>query len=169
MNTPVYLHFGIIRCGFCVVFLTLLSCNIAYSQKSFGCAGNELTGTTGKISYSVGQPYILEISGTNGSSINGMQQPFSVYTLGIDDNFTSQFQISVYPNPVQKMLVLTIGDEVKGKFEYSLYSIDGTMIDIQPVIDRKAQINMDGLKADMYLLKVLGKGRIIKSIKIVKN
>lgn len=153
---------GIILGFFC------LSQVAALGQTAVVSAFNEPSGTNGSISYSVGQSFTLTGSGNDGTIINGIQQPFTIYTLGvIDENIGAD--ISVFPNPTSKELVLKTEKAETGSMSYFLYDLNGKLIQTLPVTGSETLIDMNNMNAATYLLEVNHKGKSIKSFRIIKN
>ena len=70
-----------------------------HAQESVNGSGGEATGTGGTASYSLGQVVYTTNTGTNGSVVQGVQQPYEISTtLGINET-SINLELSVYPNP----------------------------------------------------------------------
>lgn len=151
--------------SFCLLFGVIQPVN---GQNSLSSTGNQATGASGKVSYTVGQPFVLEMTGSNGSSINGMQQPFSIYTLGIDKGI-SVVEVTVSPNPVKKILKISLGDNIKGIPEFELYDIQGKLIQKGLINEKTTLLDMEGFTASSFILKIWNKKKLLNSFKIVKN
>ncbi len=72
-----------------------------------------------------------------------------VCTLGIED-IGSLPEVSVYPNPADKIIHISVADSTPEKVE--LFSINGKMV--KQVNPKNAQIYVDDLTSGLYLLKV---------------
>jgi hypothetical protein len=154
-----------------LTFFLLVAVNprISYAQASFSGSGNVIHGSNGIVCYSIGQPFTLESVGSNGSTINGIQQPYSVYTIGLDDHLPLGMEVTVFPNPTTQSLIISLNFEDVHNLKYCLYSILGICLIEKPILSKIVPINLDGYKADTYLLKVMDEGKWVKSFKIVKN
>ena len=80
------------------------------SQETVITTGGEATGAGGTASYSIGQVFFTTVTGTNGSIMQGVQQPYEIsITLG-EGETTVNLEISVYPNPTTDRLTLKTND-----------------------------------------------------------
>ena len=69
------------------------------AQTAISAAGGDATGTGGSVSYSVGQLTYITNTGTNGSVSEGVQQPYEILTIGMDEAKGISLAYSVHPNP----------------------------------------------------------------------
>ena len=67
-----------------IIFL-MFGTSIALAQSKAVTSGNTATGTAGSATYTVGQVAYKSFSGTNGSATQGVQHPFEISTLNVDD------------------------------------------------------------------------------------
>ena len=80
----------------------------AFSQNTILTTGGDLSGSSGSVSYSVGQLAYSYFSSTSGVENQGVQQPFEIYwATSIDDEF-SNFEATVFPNPTVREVHLSI-------------------------------------------------------------
>jgi hypothetical protein len=78
------------------------------AQQSTNSSGGNATGSGGKVSYSVGQIVYTSTAGSGGSASQGVQQPYEIFTLGIDDFSNINLTMIVYPNPTTTLVNLKI-------------------------------------------------------------
>lgn len=157
----IYLFIGIL-CFLCFGFSSI------YGQSAFVSSFNEPSGSNGAVSYTVGQSFTLHASNTAGSTINGIQQPFNIYTLGVNDN-SVKIDITVYPNPVSKSLVLNMDTDNHQKSSYALFDLNGVQIFNKIITGAETLIDMSDLNPSSYVLNVINSGKIVKSFKIIKH
>jgi hypothetical protein len=140
------------------------------AQNNTVASGNNASGTTGSISYSIGQVNYVSSSNSNAFINQGVQQPFEIITiLG-----TSAFEdindaIITYPNPVVYNLNLEINNISLNGLRYELYDINGKILGYEKVKNIKNNIEMLNYPVGIYFLKVLKNRNEIKSFKIIKN
>ena len=79
-----------------------------YAQTAVPSAGGNATGSTGNVSFSVGQIVYTTNSGSAGTVAQGVQQPFEIQTVLGVNNFNINLQMMVYPNPATNALSLEI-------------------------------------------------------------
>ena len=79
------------------------------AQEAIPATGGNGSGSGGSVSYTVGQIVYTTITGTNGSSAQGVQQPFEISVVtGIPEAKDISIEIIVYPNPAQDFIMLKI-------------------------------------------------------------
>ena len=151
-----------------IIFL-MFGTSIALAQSNAVTSGNTATGTAGSATYTVGQVAYKSFSGTNGSATQGVQQPFEISTLNVDEVPQIQLIASVYPNPTIENLTLTIKEFDISNIDYQLYDINGKIISNGQINQNETQIEMVNLPAALYFLKITNNQNVLKTFKIIKN
>lgn len=138
-------------------------------QNSANTSGSHFTGSTGTVSYSVGQVVYTSNIGTNGSVSQGVQQGYEISTIGI--NKTSlKIAFSVYPNPTADNLTLKISDYGNEKLFYQLRNMKGQLLINGQIVAQQTQINMSSLPSATYFAHVVdSENKKIQSFKIIKK
>lgn len=152
------------------LILCFCSCSVVViSQESVNTGGSEASGSGGIVSYSVGQAIYVYQSGTNGNINQGVQQPYEIHSVGVNE-MTLDIDISLYPNPTIGMLTLQINDYNNEKLSYQLYDFNGKRVNYGKIITRQTKINIANLPSSTYFMTVVSiKNNIIQSFKIIKN
>lgn len=149
------------------VAFVLLGLGGLHAQESPTAAGGEAVGTGGTASYSVGQTVYTTATGTNGSVVQGVQQPYEISTtVGINET-TINLELSVYPNPTTNYLTLKV-DKTEG-LTFQLYDLQGKVITSKKVNIATTTVAMENLPAATYFLNVVKNNQIVKTFKIIKN
>ncbi len=151
-----------------VLFLASFSLT-AIAQESAIASGKNITDTGGSASYSVGQIVYTANSAANGGNIQGVQQPYEISTLGVDDYPEVNLQLSAYPNPTSDNLILSITNLNTAMLSYSLYDVSGRVIKTKSITENTTNIEMNGLQAAIYFVKVSDRNKEIKTFKIIKK
>ncbi|MCX6245776.1 MAG: T9SS type A sorting domain-containing protein [Bacteroidetes bacterium] len=141
----------------------------AWAQKDVMAAGGNATGSGGSASYSVGQVVYTTATGTNGSANQGVQQPYEIFIVGIDNNPGVNLQLTVYPNPASVQVTLNIGRMNSENMDYRLYDFMGKLLDSQKIRTELTEIPMANFPVGTYLLKVLDGQSLLRTFKIIKN
>ena len=145
-----------------IVLLTALNLN---AQSGSVSSGGDAAGSTGTISYSVGQTIYAFISGNDVAIVQGIQQPYEIQIVGGEDE-----AVSVYPNPVTIESVTLKIESIKiDKYNYQLFDFQGRLILEKNVTENKTIIPMGNLATSAYIIKVLNSKSVVKTFKIVKN
>lgn len=139
------------------------------SQTAVPAAGGNGNGTGGSVSYSVGQIVYTEVTGINGSIIQGVQQPYEISVVTGNELIEIELGFSVYPNPATDFLTLKISKYNSEKYEYRLFNITGSLLQKDKVVTHETQINMQEMRSGTYFLKVISCNKEVKSFKIIKN
>jgi hypothetical protein len=147
----------------------ILGVTTAMAQKAVIPAGGDASGSGGRASYSVGQIAYTTATGSNGTSTQGVQQPYEFFIVGIDKNPGINLQMSVYPNPTPAKIVLNIGDLEVKNLSFMLFEMSGKLITKQPLRDNLTEIPMETLAQGSYLLKVMKESSEMRTFKIIKK
>ena len=154
---------------FCCLFLSLQF----EAQNAIVIAGGNIDDGNFKLSYSIGQVAKKSTSDTNGLFNQGIQQPFEFYnlfSLSLDDNDISNFEIKAYPNPTVDLLTLSINNAIVNNQIVEVYDLNGKVILQKEIIQNETQIDFSQFNAGVYLFNVFDKNHtLIKAFKIIKN
>ncbi|MFT4576589.1 MAG: hypothetical protein ACI9SI_001517 [Polaribacter sp.] len=137
------------------------------AQETVATTGSEATGIDGTASYTVGQVVYTTATGTNGSVVQGVQQPFEISTtLGVNET-TINLELSVYPNPTTNFLTLKV--EKIENLHYQLIDMHGKLIESKTVSSNSSNISLENQPTAIYFLKVTKNNHLIKTFKVIKN
>ena len=110
------------RIKLCAVFLLGLGLTGLYAQEAIPASGGDATGSGGSVSYSYGQVVYFTNTGTNGSVIEGVQQPYEISIVtGIQQASDIKLFCTVYPNPATDLLTLEVEIADNENLFYQLY------------------------------------------------
>ena len=150
-----------------LLFSLLLSfcCLGAFSQahELVSASGASFQNSSGYISYSIGE--VITTSFTSSSAIltQGFHQT-RLSTVPVINQ--SAIQVSVFPNPVNDLLILQIGDP-QG-FDYLLYDVRGGLLERGQVLNERTEINFSALAPAIYILRVTNHKEEVRLFQIVK-
>ena len=151
------------------VFVLFLFCSISYSQQAVIPAGGNANGSSGNVSYTIGQVAYTTNSNTNYSVAQGVQQPFEISILSVDEQFPTTIQLKAYPNPTNDYLTLDIDKlDIEG-LHYTLIDINGKIILEEDIIQQQTILNFTSIPSSTYFIKVTAKGKNVKTFKIIKK
>jgi hypothetical protein len=154
----------------CITMLFMLYSLIQLqAQQAVLVAGGNATGTSGKISYSIGQTIYSSAVGPNGSSSQGVQQAFQITTLGAESFPEIALSMVVYPNPTTTVVNLKIENYNYQSLAYELYNINGKLLEQKKIDNNQTPIQMENLAPGIYFLKISEENELIKTFKIIKN
>ena len=145
----------------------LLSLGGVQAQESINASGGNTVGTGGSVSYSVGELVYTTKTGSNGSLVEGIQQPYEIYTtLGIKET-SINLGLSAYPNPTTDYLTLKV--EEMDNLNYQLFDMQGKLIIKRKVLKKSTIVSMERLEGAVYFLNIIKNNKLIKTFKIIKN
>ena len=139
------------------------------AQEIVTTSGLNASGAGGTISYSVGQVSVAQNTGTEGSVLEGVQQPYVIDpTVGLDIS-NIDLKLATYPNPTSDQIILTAQDLDLENHSYQLLSIEGKVLASKTSIGSTNKISLQSFPANTYLLNIYKDQVIIKSYRIIKN
>lgn len=138
------------------------------SQVATVASGGNSSGAGGSVSYSVGQVAYTPISSSQGSALQGVQQPYEIFVVGITES-EAEVALAVFPNPTLGSLQLTISDVALDDLQYQLFDLQGNLIDQKKITQNNTMLDLSGYAHATYLLHVSNNKQSIKSFQIIKN
>jgi hypothetical protein len=152
-----------------VIFSFLLLTSVLSAQETFSSSGFNSNGNSGIITYSVGQVAIDFNTGNNGSLIQGVQQPYEIFSTLGNDILNINLNLIAYPNPTTDQLVISIENFKGKKYYYQLFNTKGKSLLYDKCIDNKTHINLNKFPSNTYLLSIIENNAVIKTFRIIKN
>lgn len=149
-----------------VILLGLGSMN---AQETIITAGSDVNGSSGKISYSVGQIFYTEDSGIAGSVLKGIQQSYEIYSTLGNEEFNIDLKMVVFPNPTSDLLSLSVADTEFAGMSYQLNDVNGRQLENSALASSTTSIHLEHYPSAMYFLQVMQRQKIIKIFKIIKK
>ena len=153
-----------------IIVLIIFGCSIIsiQAQQTTVSAGGDASGIGGTFSYSIGQVVYTYNYGTDVIVAQGVQQPFEISTLGLD-NYQINLVMQTYPNPTRDYLVLNVHALDLSNMIFQLYDVNGRLIETRTMFSPIETICMMNLPSSVYVLKVINNNKEVKSFKIIKN
>jgi hypothetical protein len=148
--------------GFCIA--------IVQGQQTIPATGGNASGSGGSVSYTVGQILNSSISGSNGTVVQGVQQPYEISVVtAIKNTEEINLKCLVYPNPTAGLTKLVFESPDFENLSYRLFDINGVLLQEKKVESRETEISLQNLSSSVYFLKVLRNNLEVKVFKIVKK
>lgn len=139
------------------------------AQEIVTTSGLNASGAGGTISYSVGQVSVAQNTGTEGSVIEGVQQPYIIDPTVGSEIANINLKLATYPNPTSDEIIMTAEDLDLENFSYQLLSNEGKVLISKASIESTNNISLQSFPANIYLLNIYRDQIIIKSFRIIKN
>lgn len=142
-----------------------------FAQSAVVPAGGTATGSGGTVTYTVGQPADQRVEGSGTYIVEGVQQPYEIQTVGIDNYPDITLDAVVYPNPTQHYVQLRITNFIIPDYGLTaqLYDANGKLLNMFTISDFETKIDMEIYPTATYQLRVLDKDRLLKTFKVVKH
>ncbi|MBL4703438.1 MAG: T9SS type A sorting domain-containing protein, partial [Flavobacteriales bacterium] len=121
-------------------------------------------------SSSVGQISYVNATGSNGSSSQGVQQPYEIYALASSDLLKElNIDINVYPNPTSSAITIKIEGAKDETFYYELFDPSGKLIQQAVLQEPQSSIDLQSIAPSAYLLVIKTSDLNVKSFRIIKQ
>lgn len=149
-----------------------LCLNGLYAQQVIPASGGNVSGAGGSVSYSIGQVVSATNTGTTGSVISGVQQPYEISVLMGINEVGITLKCDAYPNPATDFLKLKIDESatlIISSMSYQLSDMNGKILENKKVTSNETNIVMSHFISGTYFLTVIQRNEEIKSFKIIKN
>ena len=155
-----------------LIIIAAFSFNIValQAQETVTTSGGNAGGGGGSVSYTIGQVAFSTLSGTNGSAVQGVQQPYEISVVtSVEDPEITGIDCIVYPNPATNTIKLSIASPDLNNMRYRLYDIKGVLIQEMKVENEETDIPLVKLAPSTYILRVIRNMKELKTFKIIKN
>lgn len=144
--------------------------NNTFAQESVNASGGNASGSGGSESYSIGQIVYTTHTGSNGSTAQGVQQPYEISVVtSVKEAKDIQLSFLVYPNPATDFLKLKVENYPIDNLTYLLYDLSGKSIENKNMESFETTISVESLANGIYFLKVTEYNKDLKTFKIIKN
>jgi hypothetical protein len=142
----------------------------AQAQEALPATGGNASGSSGSVSYSVGQVFYYTLAGDNVTLLQGVQQPYEISVIsGMENAGGISLDCMVYPNPTMDKLTMKVDSFDPGNLSFQLFNPNGKLLVNKKLTGKETTISLGNLMPGIYFLKVLDKQKEIKTFKIVKR
>ena len=158
---------------FTILILSCLLVSSLFAQSAIVPVGGDAQGNGGSVSYTVGQMAVESAANSNGSItvLEGVQQPYEIMTVGVDDYPQIALDAVVYPNPTENIAQLQLnGFEIPaGGLRATLYDGNGKQLQSVTVTNDLTAFQIGQYATGTYYLEVRDGKRVLKTFKIVRS
>ena len=155
-----------LRIIFASVFFVLTGANV-FAQSDIVPIGGDMEGSGVTISYTIGQIAVQSYGEGSTRIFEGVQQPYEIQTIGIDNYPGITLNAMVYPNPTTSNLELAISNE-EFEGEVKVFDTNGKLLFAKKIEGETTVIPMAELATGTYFVNVLNGTQVLKSFKVVK-
>lgn len=139
----------------------------AFSQSAIVPMGGDIEGSGITISYTIGQIAVQSYGEGSTSISEGVQQPYEIQTIGIDNYPGITLNAMVYPNPTLGNVQLTMNN-VQFEGEVRVFDLNGKFLFSKKIEGETTVIPMSDLATGTYFVNVLNGTQVLKTFKVVK-
>lgn len=158
---------------FTILILSCLLVPSLFAQSAIVPVGGDAQGNGGSVSYTVGQLAVESAANSNGSIsvVEGVQQPYEIMTVGVDDYPQIALNAVVYPNPTENIAQLQLnGFEIPADgLRATLYDGNGKRLQTVTVTDDLTTLQIGQYAKGTYYLEVRDGKRTLKTFQIVRS
>ena len=155
-----------------IVFLLSLA-GATFAQSAIVPLGGDTQSNSGSVSYTVGQIAVESAANSNGSVTiaEGVQQPYEIMTVGVDEYPQIALNAVVYPNPTENLAQLRLnGFEIPADgLRAILYDGNGKQLQSLMVTDDLTAFQIGQYATGTYYLELRDGKRVLKTFKIVRS
>jgi len=153
-----------------IVSLIVILCSFQQTtaqQQIIGNSGGNIQNENGLVSWTIGEPVITTIKGSDHTLTQGFHQSKIIITE-IEENTLLSFEMKVYPNPVATRLTIYVGGTDISGMRYNFFDGKGAVIKTGLIVGSETHVSVEELVSATYYLKIYNKKRSIKTFKIIK-
>lgn len=134
-------------------------------SKTLNAAGGVARGSSGSISYSIGEIFFSNYSNSNIKLFSGIQQTENKKET--PKSITVIKDIKIYPNPTITHVTIDYSEDKKGT--YLLFDGQGRFIKDGIVNKGETKIDFTYMSSSTYLLRLIIDGKVSQTFKILKT
>jgi len=149
-----------------IMFLLFLFTLEINAQEVVSAGGDNFSNSTLSVSWTIGEPISETYSAGSQILTQGFHQS-KLSVIGIYDISSADMLISLFPNPTQDFVNLTVANYENLTFQ--LFSFDGKLVQTNKVLSEKTEIKMNNLSSATYFLKILKGNKLLKTYQIIKQ
>ena len=155
-----------------IIFLLCMG-GVTFAQSAIVPVGGEAQSNSGSVSYTVGQIAVQTSANSDGSVsvAEGVQQPYEIQAVGVDNYPQITLNAVVYPNPTENLAQLQLnGFEIPaGGLRAILYDGSGKQLQTLTVTDDLTSFQIGHYATGTYYLEVRDGKRVLKTFKVIRK
>ena len=142
-----------------------------FGQSDIVTAGGTATGAGGSATYTVGQIAVQRATDGSKYIIEGVQQPYEIQTVGVNNYPGIQLEAVLYPNPTAHSVQLKISNyEIPSDgLKAQLFDKSGKLLRVFDVFDLLTRMDLSEYPSATYQLRIMDGKQLLKTFQIVKN
>ena len=156
----------ILQIVFSFIFFVLMGIAV-FAQSDIVPVGGTATGENGTVTFTIGQIAVQSQGEGSITLSEGVQQPYEIQTIGIDNYPGITLNAVVYPNPTAGNVQLTMSN-VQLEGEVRVFDTNGKLLFVKKIEGETTEILMSDLAAGTYFVNVVSGKQVLKTFKVVK-
>ncbi|MBO7587021.1 MAG: T9SS type A sorting domain-containing protein [Bacteroidales bacterium] len=152
---------------------SMFAMSTAFSQSAVVPIGGTASGNEGSVTYTVGQIAVQTSANSSGSvSIaEGVQQPYEIQTVGVDNYPQIVLNAVVYPNPTENLAQLKLnGFEIPSSgLGATLYDGNGKLLQSLTVTGELTDFQIGRYATGTYYLELRDGRQLLKTFKVIRK
>ena len=158
---------------FSTISLIMLAVMSLSAQSAIVPLGGDAQGGGISVSYTVGQIAVQNNGEGEFRIFEGVQQPYEIQTIGIDNYPGITLNAVVYPNPTQGNLQLAIRNEELGarneQWDVKVFDANGKFLLSKQIEGETTQLDLSPYATGTYYINVCNEKDVMKTFKVVKT
>ena len=139
------------------------------SQQELVAGGGNTDEEHGSVSFTIGQSFYSPVENDQFQLTPGIQQVFTVTTVGTQNNQPFPISIQVFPNPTMHHLQVQVAGKVHENLVYQITDLQGRQIANGSIKMNELQLDCSHWISGIYFLQIVNSGNLIQHFKIIKN
>lgn len=140
----------------------------AVAQNAVVPVGGTASGNGGTVTYTVGQIAVQTNSDGTVSISEGVQQPYEISVVGVDECPSITLNAVLFPNPTQGNVQLTI-DNLQFEGEVKIFDLNGKFLFSKKIEGENTALDLSRYAPATYYVNVYSGKKMLKSFKVVKT
>ena len=140
----------------------------AVAQNAVVPVGGTASGNGGSVTYTVGQIAVQTNRDGTASISEGVQQPYEISVVGVDEYPNITLNAVLFPNPTQGNVQLTI-DNLQFEGEVKIFDLNGKFLFSKKIEGEKTALDLSRYAPATYYVNVYSGKKMLKSFKVVKT
>jgi hypothetical protein len=144
--------------------LFIFDYSFLFAQQATVVSGGNASGSTGTVSYTIGQIDYTTNTGSTGSAMQGVQQPYEIIPIS-----STEQNISAFPNPTDGLITLSFENYPLINTTYQIYDENGRLLQSNKINLEQTTIDLTEFATAIYFLKIQDGAKELKVFKIFKT
>ncbi len=143
---------------------TQLSTTAGFSQYKWFQNTFEIAGATSNV-YTPTANGLYQVEVTNAAGCKNISDEFNFLTTSLNEVSVNGNTVSIFPNPAKDFIAFKVTQQIAGKIEVSILSMDGKIMKQSVLANGISQLDISALPQGSYLVKITSKAET-KTIKV---